>query len=296
MKTLIVTADDFGNSIPINEAVEQGHSRGVLSAASLMVAGPAFEDAVIRARRLPRLGIGLHLTLVDGRPVLPVDQVSSLVGSDGRFGISAVKQGVALYFSPTMRRQARAEIKAQFERFHLTGLALDHVNGHQHFHMHPFVVSVLETLLPKYGCPPVRRPVEPFRVSYHAMKDRRASRLFNAIFFALQARRLKQLRHIGVSSNDALFGINDSGSMTATRIARYVKALPEGTSELYLHPATRRWKGPDNLPITYCPIEEFEALVDPSVLAAFKELAISPVSFAAAFAEHRAFNPARGVT
>lgn len=283
MKTLIVTADDFGNSIPVNEAVEQGHIHGVLSAASLMVGGPAFDDAVARARKLPRLGVGLHLTLVDGRPVLPPDLIPDLVGADGRFPKDATRQGLALFFSPAMRRQALAEIRAQFERFRSTGLHLDHVNGHQHFHMHPVVVGALLELLPKFGAPPVRRPVEPFKPSYQAQCDRRLGRFFNALFFNVQAARLKSLARIGVKSNTAVFGFNDTGNMTADRFVRYLGALPEGVTEIYFHPATRTWDGPDNLPAHYRSEQEFQALVDSKVRATLAHLGLSPVSFSAAF-------------
>ena len=79
---LIVTADDFGASFSVNEGIEQAHVHGILSAASLMVTGDAVEDAVARARRLPRLGVGLHLVLVEGRPALPPEQVPELALGD----------------------------------------------------------------------------------------------------------------------------------------------------------------------------------------------------------------------
>lgn len=284
MKSLIVTADDFGNSIPINEAVELGHTNGALSAASLMVGGPAFDDAVERARKMPRLGVGLHLTLVDGRPVLPPDNVSSLIGPDGRFNSDAVKQGFALFFSPVMRQQARAEIRAQFDRFRATGLKLDHVNGHQHFHMHPVVVSELANLLPQYGRPPVRLPFEPYGPSYRAVPENAFRRRFNQYFYASQTWWLRRcMRAIGVPLNARAFGINDTGNMTADHVLRYLENVPDGSvSELYMHPATRRWPGPDNLPEHYKPMEEFAALCDTRVLARLKELAITPQSYTAA--------------
>src|SRR5262245_48907457 len=99
-KTLIVTADDFGLSIPVNEAVEMSHRRGILSAASLMVGAPASDDAVSRARSMPALGLGLHVTLLEGRPVLPPEKVPGLVGPDGRFPNDPVRSGVALFFFP----------------------------------------------------------------------------------------------------------------------------------------------------------------------------------------------------
>ena len=148
MKRLVVTADDFGLSLPVNDAVEQAHTHGILTATSLMTGAPACDDAVERARRLPQLGVGLHLTLVDGRPVLPCDQMPGLVGPDGRFSTDPVKFGTALFFSAELRRQAEAEVTAQFEKFRRTGLVMDHVNGHQHFHMHPVVSRIIAKLAP----------------------------------------------------------------------------------------------------------------------------------------------------
>jgi len=76
LKQLIVTADDFGVAREVNDAVEVAHRGGVLTAASLMVSAPAAADAVERARRMPSLRVGLHLVLVDGRPVLPASAVT----------------------------------------------------------------------------------------------------------------------------------------------------------------------------------------------------------------------------
>ena len=78
MKRLVVTADDFGLALPVNAAVEAAHRRGLLTAASLMVTAPAAADAIERARRLPRLGVGLHLVLVDGKPALPPEELPDL--------------------------------------------------------------------------------------------------------------------------------------------------------------------------------------------------------------------------
>src|SRR4029077_12516310 len=116
-KQLIVCADDFGRDIAINEAVEQAHRHGILTAASLMVGVPAVADAVARARRLPSLGVGLHLVLADGAPVLPASEVPALVGGDGRFDSNMVRAGFRFYFSLAARRQLAAEIHAQFTAF-----------------------------------------------------------------------------------------------------------------------------------------------------------------------------------
>ncbi len=280
MKALVVTADDFGLSVPVNEAVEAGSRRGILSAASLMVGAPAWKDAVERARSLPSLGVGLHLTLVDGRPVLPPDQVPGLVGADGRFFDDPVRFGTALFFSSALRRQATAEIRAQFDRFRETGLPLDHVNGHQHFHMHPVVVDAIAQMAPAYGFPPVRFPVEPFRQSYAAMGDRPLQRLGCWLFYSALTRSMhRKLASAGLPRNDQVFGVNDSGAMVESRMLRYLDHVPDGVTELYCHPAARRWQGVDNLPAHYQAIEEFAALVSPAVRAKIEGLKLRPMPF-----------------
>jgi hopanoid biosynthesis associated protein HpnK len=280
LKRLIVTADDFGLSLPVNEAVEIAHREGILSAASLMVGAPAAEDAVTRARSLPSLGVGLHLTLLEGRPVLPPEKLPGLVGPDGRFPNDPVRFGLALHFSGELRRQAVAEIKAQFERFGETGLVMDHVNGHQHFHLHPVVLQAILDVSSRYGLPPVRLPLEPFRASFGASRNRFAARLMGWLFYLGQTRRLRRaLGAAGVKSNDHVFGLYDSGAMTETRLQSLVEHLPPGLSEIYVHPASRRWPGPDNLPSRYRCEEEFRALLSPALKEKLDATGLHPLSF-----------------
>ncbi len=125
MKRLVITADDFGAAPQVNEAVERAHLGGVLAAASLMVAGPGAADAVARAKRMPNLRVGLHLTLVDDRPALAAAAIPDLVDADGFFRSDMARSGAAMFFFPHVRRQLEAEIEAQFKAFAATGLALD---------------------------------------------------------------------------------------------------------------------------------------------------------------------------
>ena len=108
LKQLILTADDFGAALEVNKAVECAHRDGILSAASLMVAGEAAGDAVARARALPSLRVGLHLVLVEGRPVLPASAVPDLVDSTGHFRTDMARAGAAMFFLPKVRRQLAA--------------------------------------------------------------------------------------------------------------------------------------------------------------------------------------------
>jgi YdjC-like protein len=81
----ILNGDDFGVSPGINRGIMKAHREGILTSASSMVAGEAFEEAVALAHKHPNLSLGVPLTLVEGVPVLPPGKVPSLETSDGRF-------------------------------------------------------------------------------------------------------------------------------------------------------------------------------------------------------------------
>lgn len=250
-RRLVVTADDFGADESVNEAVEIGHRDGVLTAASLMVGAPALADAVARAKRLPGLGVGLHLVLVEGRPALPAAAIPDLVDASGHFRSDMVASAIGIFLRPRARRQLAAEVEAQFAAFAATGLPLDHVNAHKHFHLHPTIAGTVLSVGRRYGMRAVRAPVEPGHGGIAAP-------------FAKLLRR--RLRAAGMTVPDQVYGLNDSGRMTAERVAAIVAALPGGLSEIYLHPATRDdWPGHAS---GYRYRDELAALVDPGVAAA----------------------------
>lgn len=261
----------------VNDAVEQAHRNGILTAASLMVGAPAVADAVARARAMPELGVGLHLVLVDGRPVLPPDAVPDLVDEAGWFRSNMALAGVN-FLRPRVRRQLSAEIAAQFEAFAATGLALDHVNAHKHFHLHPVVASVLLEIGPRFQMRAVRAPVEPgavlARVEAGAIPVQ--ARLAGVYARQLAAR----LRRAGLRVPDAVFGLRWTGHLRAKRLARLVACLPDGLVEIYAHPATRddfagHAPGAEHR-------AELAALVDARVRAAVVASGARLTSFAAA--------------
>ena len=236
MRKLIVTADDFGVADAVNEAVERAHLDGILTAASLMVSGEAAADAVARAKRLPRLGVGLHIVLVDGRPILPPNRVPDLIDASGRFHANMAKAGVRFFFSPSVRRQLAAEIEAQFAAFAATGLPLDHVNAHRHFHLHPTIAGLILAIGRRYGLAAARAPVEPMDVLARIEPVRRGLAHRIAAPWARATRR--RFVEAGILVPDHVFGLAWSGAMTADRVQALLRHLPPGLSELYLHPAT----------------------------------------------------------
>ncbi len=251
MYKLVITADDFGAAIAVNEAVEIAHRDGILTAASLMVAGAAAGDAVERAGRLPALGVGLHIVLADGAPMLPPEQVSALVGPDGRFPADMLRTALAIAFNPVARRQMQAEVAAQFAAFAATGLPLDHVNAHKHFHLHPLIASAILRAGRRHGLRAMRVPVEPG-----------AGVMLNW-WAGLLGRRL---RRAGLTVNDRVAGLAASGAFDVSRMRAALSDLPEGLTEIYCHPATTdAWPG--SAP-GYRYRAELAGLIDPQVRAA----------------------------
>jgi hopanoid biosynthesis associated protein HpnK len=265
---LIVTADDFGLHPAVNEAVELAHRDGVLTATSLMVAAPAAADAVARARRLPNLRVGLHLVLADGAAMLPRGRIPALVDAQGRFGDNMAWDGVRFFFLPHVRRQLEAEVRAQFEAFAATGLPLDHVNAHKHFHLHPTVLSLILRIGREHGLRAVRLPAEsgapaPLRP-----------------WLRLLARRLDRA---GVAHNDAVVGIAHSGAMDEAVVLRALDQLPAGVTEIYLHPATESGAVIAPSMPGYRHADELSALLSPRVRAAVERLGIPRGGFSDLF-------------
>jgi hopanoid biosynthesis associated protein HpnK len=249
-RALIVTADDFGLDLRVNAAVERAHREGVLTSASLMVSAPAAADAVERARRLPSLRVGLHLVLADGRPTLAPADIPALVGPDGRFGDAMVRDGFRFFFLPAVRADLAREIRAQFEAFAATGLPLDHVNAHKHFHVHPTVLSMVIAIGREFGMRAIRLPFEA------------RSPWWLAPWIALMRARLARA---GIAHNDYVVGIENTGAMDETAVLQALARLPAGVGELYCHPAEA-----GDAPLTpsmrdYRHSDELDALLSPRV-------------------------------
>jgi len=264
-KFLIVTADDFGLHEAVNDAVEVASGSGVLTAASLMVAAPAAADAIRRAHRLPALRVGLHLVLADGQAMLEPRLVSALADSNGLMDDRMVLRGIRYFVLPRVRRQLEGEIRAQFRAFADTGLRLDHVNVHKHFHMHPVLLDMLVRIGRDFGVAAVRLPAEPlwFAAEAGGWRAAAASALLKPWAGIMKSR----LRRAGLQHNDQVFGIAASGAMDEAVLLRVIERLPGGVSEIYLHPAQPGHRVSASMH-DYRHGDELAALLSPRVRAA----------------------------
>ena len=251
---LIVNADDFGRSRSINEAVIRAHREGILTTANLMVNEPSSAEAVALAKQNPKLGVGLHLTLLMGHSALPPEKIPGLVNSSGEFSNNPVSVGFRYFIQRNLREQLRAEIHAQFKSFRATGLPLDHVNGHLHMHLHPTVFKILMEDAEELGIRHLRLTRDCFDRSRRMAGGRWFYRASHALIYdRLSSRAREPLRQLGIKHAQITFGLLQDSHVDEDYILKLLPELPPGDSELYSHPSLDKFK------------HEFDALISPRV-------------------------------
>jgi hopanoid biosynthesis associated protein HpnK len=238
-----------------------------------MVGAPAAADAVARAKRMPGLRVGLHLTLVESVPVLAARELPDLVGANGLLRTDMAALSLALLLKPGVRCQLEAEIEAQFEAYGRTGLPLHHVDAHKHFHINPLVCGPVLQAAVRHGARWLRVPREPAEVLRRVEPGTRSSHVAERI---LAARLARQARSARLDIADQVFGLAWSGAMSAERLHGLLCGLPEGPSEIFTHPAAAD-RFPGSAP-GYRYREELAALTDPAVVEAGRALGLVPAS------------------
>ena len=278
MKQIIVNADDFGRHVLINRAVERGCQDGILRSATLMPGGAAFDDAAALARRTPALGVGVHLTLVNGNPVLPPAEIPSLVTAEGVFYDDHTHFAVRLLRGKVRLAEVRAELSAQLRRVEAAGLRPTHADSHQHMHVLPGVIDVVLDLCAAAGIPAMRAPRAPlFAGAFGGM-----GQLVGRVGLSALARRAAaKARRRGIRTPDRFVGIVAGEAVTAAALSAAVHALKDGTTEVMMHPGT------DNaVLVPDCRWDhdfeaELSALCAPDVRTALRAAGAVPVNFRA---------------
>lgn len=281
MKQLIVNADDFGLHPLINAGIIKGHQEGFITSTSLMPSAPCWQEAVRLAKENPRLGIGVHLTLVGGVPsVLPKEKVSSLLDDDGLFLPDYVAFAKRYYSGAVKRSELEAELRAQLERALSCGVNITHIDSHQHTHVLLGINSLVLKLSNEYNIIRVRIPKEGyfFTGGFQTGVGRligRSGLSFCADMAALRADSL------GLRHPQHFYGMLAGGHLNAQLIANILHQLPEGVSEIMTHPGLDSAALGKVFSWQYHWREELEAYLDAGNKALLKELGIEPVSFAA---------------
>lgn len=274
MRRLIVHADDFGISEPINEGIVFAHQHGVLRSASMMACGAAYEHALQLARANPTLDLGVHLTFIEEWPVLDPASVPSLVDAEGRFHRNAYTF-LSRYVRGKIRlAELRRECEAQIEKIRRSDLPLSHVDSHQHMHMLPGVLETVVDVAGRWGIEAMRLPRERLGIG-RVRGISHVKRLCElAILRSCCARRRGRMWH-----TDGFFGFWVGGRLNKASLLRILADLPRrGTFELMCHPGFadpaspyRHWN--------YDWAGELEALVAPEVAQAVEREHIQLISY-----------------
>ncbi len=221
MKRLIVNADDFGFTYDVNAGIVEAHTRGILTATTLMANGAAFDDAVRLAHEHPSLDVGVHCVLIGGR---------SLVDPERSFPAN-IKDFLRQMFAG--RLDPYAELRAQVERIVAAGLIPTHLDSHKHTHLHPRVLDSVARLSQEFRIPWVRRPFDfPLSGTGMPLSKRAVSRCLRVV----RARFHRVLESRGCRSTDYFAGFSLTGRFHAAELMRLIALLPEGSTEFMCHP------------------------------------------------------------
>ena len=242
MRNLIVNADDLGWTQGVNRGIAEAHRNGIVTSTSLLANGCAFEEGVQSALQSPRLGVGVHLNLSDGKPLAPARQVKSLLDENGNFSGGPETLLFRLTAKSLDAREVELEWNAQIEKVRAAGIRPTHLDGHKHVQMLPGLFAVALRLAKKHG-------IEAVRVSHEASSLRAAlnsggEQAGLMLKQGVQARGLKLLardarkmaERAGIAAADYFCGIAQTGVLTKKGIQQMLASLPEGTTELMCHP------------------------------------------------------------
>ncbi|HET6430212.1 MAG TPA: ChbG/HpnK family deacetylase [Phycisphaerae bacterium] len=230
---LIVNADDLGWSEGVNRGIFQAHREGIVSSATLAANMPAAEAALAALDKHPRLGVGLHLNVCQGRPLSR--SAAEVLAPDGgamdRTGAEVIR--LCLLHRRLALAAIQEEFTAQVEWALAAGLRPTHVDTHRHVHAWPAVFRLVGRLCERYDIPFVRRHREVLigRGWPRApRKQRRTSRILN-----LLGRRCERIAP-GLLGTTGTLGVAHTGAIDRAFLRRAIGALGPGVTEIMTHP------------------------------------------------------------
>jgi hopanoid biosynthesis associated protein HpnK len=280
MKAVIINGDDFGATRSINRAIISAHREGILTSASLMVNGEAFDDAVEQAKNNPNLSVGIHLVLVQGKAVLPPVEIPDLVNSSGCFQDSPVMAGLKYFFIKSLREQVEKELKAQMEKYVSTRLKISHINSHLNTHMHPSIFKIILKLAEEFDAKNLRLTKDDLFLNLKLDRGALVYKLFHSLTFGILAKmyRKRLIKH-GFRFTDVVYGLLQSGSMNETHVSGLLNNLKEGTCEMYFHPDSLPSEDWDGKAANYKYTEEFNALLSQKIKRTIRDNSIQLVDY-----------------
>jgi len=235
---IIVNADDFGLTLGVNRAIRELHQAGVLTSATLMATGRAFDDAVGIAHANPRLGVGCHIVLTDGVPVSNPDSIPTLLGPDGKHLRPSLGEFVfALLRGRIKESEIEHEALAQVRKLQRAGIDVTHLDTHKHTHFFPSVARPLLRIAESSSIGAIRNPFEP-RWCRNLGRGKFMRRLQLALFDGLKSQfdGHRQIRNGYVLTTEGTVGVSATGQLNAEALHKILEDAPDGLWELVCHP------------------------------------------------------------
>jgi len=225
-KQLVVNADDFGFTPDVNEGIVEAHRNGILTSATLMANGAAFDDAIRLAREAPTLDIGCHLVLISGASLC---SGKPLPGSVPQLAAALARRQIDVY----------DELSAQVRRILAAGVQPTHLDTHKHTHLAPPVLDAVARLGKEFGIPWVRRPLDfPMNAVHGGVP--RFKRITSDAMGLLRRRFHRVLEQYGCRTTDYFAGFQITGRFRTAELVRLMSVIPEGSTELMCHPGRCR--------------------------------------------------------
>lgn len=275
MRRLIINADDLGINAPRSHGIFLCFEQGIVTNTTLLANGSNAAQAAKHARE-KKLPTGLHLNLTQDSPIAKPADVASLLDAQGYFR-DRHQQRRALDLGEVDAQHIEREIRAQIEWFLDHHGAPTHLDGHHHIHIHPVIVPLLVPILLRYGITKIRIPIEPLPPFGFEVDPQQLTRAAAICTQATAARTLFDAN--GITSTDHFRGLALIGNASAKNLRHILARLPEGTTELMVHPGSPTPIGTD---FDRDPQRQTELrmLTDPGVRAILAERKIELCSFA----------------
>lgn len=246
--------------------------RGLVTSAGIVAGGAAFDEAVEAARRHPWLSVGLHVTLSDGRSVLPSQAVPDLTDGEGRFRDTPFSAGVAYWrLRRSIAGQIAEEVKAQFDKVEGAGIHPTHVDCHHHLHVHPLLFDIIAKEAAGRGVSWIRVPSEPLALVLRLHGPRLDGRAFLTwcVFRLLAGRCLRAARRYGMRAVSRVYGLSGTGRIDESYLCDLLPYVRGGASEIYVHPDLA----------SACGLAETEAVMSKRVGERLKAMGLDLIGF-----------------
>lgn len=234
-KRLIINADDFGLCESVNEGIVEAHCKGVLTSATIMANMPAAEQAVEMAKKLPNLGVGVHLNLTNGRPICQDDGLKRLLNAEGDFAVSPGKLAKLSLFSGEIRVAIEAELASQIQWIIERGIKPTHLDSHKHIHGFPTIFRIVCRLAKRFEIPAIRFTYEPKQVCFPPWPaiDKKSRK--RAIMVRLMAK-INYWQNCSFFKTNALLGVAHTGCINVNFFRAVSLYNSAATAEVMTHP------------------------------------------------------------